>query len=730
MKRKLMFISVILCLINIETSAEKLLRYSQNSRGEDVVDFSITDYSIQETIINGELCSKVVIDNLPNSNEKGAPALPYKTMSIALEYDGDYKVEIDMLMAVEKSVGRIVPAKGKIYRKVNPESISYSFNNDIYNDNNFYPAKVVTIDDTYLIREQRGATIKINPIQYNPVTGTIKIVKKLQFRVIPIERITRKASFEEESDIYNKLLSNHFVNYSKSSRYTAVDEGDKMIIITASKYKSAAEKLAFWKNRSGIKTDIYEYPADFNGEGDQAVKALIQEKYDSDKISYILIIGDYADVPSPSYTQQEYSLTTGADPTYTYLSGNDKKPDAFIGRFSVETEEQAMTVVNKNLNYECNPTEMGTNDTEWFTSCMGIASNEGSPTDKEWLNGFKDTLFNYNYKTYDSAYDPGASASEMSNAINNGKGWINYMGHGDFELWATGEFESSHVKALNNTGKLPIIISVACVNGEFKDRTCFAEEWQRLGSENESKGSIVFLGASVYQDWTSPQTSNQEMMHLLKKETYTTIGAVINNGQLKMLEQDNNQETFETWHIFGDPSLKMITDVPSELSVSHNESIGLGQQNYDVSVSGANDAKVCLYSKKQGIHVVRKGNRVSVPVNVTTNDTVFITVTARNKVPYQGFVIPGSTPISINNTNANMSVKMKIQKNQLNIFTTNNSISTVSIFNIAGKLINEYKISGVNKWHNLKMSKAAGMHVVSIKNENKTIMNKIINFTK
>lgn len=712
------------------TFASNNVNYSFNQNSEGVINFSLSEYFINSIDVNGEHCEIIKVGDLPLLEIKGVPALPYKTFSIALDYSGDYKIEIDMELAVEKNIGKIAPSKGRIYRKIDPSTVKYTFNSDIYRKNSFYPAKAVEIKDTYMLREQRGATLQINPIQYNPVKGTVKIIKKLQFRVLPLNLNSPRTEVKKSSAIYNKVMSNHFINFRNENRYTPVEENDKMIIITASKYKEAAEKLAFWKNRSGIKTEVYEYPTDFNGTGDQAVKALIQEKYDNDRIAFILIIGDYGDVPSPSYTQQEYSLTTGADPIYTYLSGNDKKPDAFIGRFSVETEEQAMTVVNKNLNYECNPKNMGTEDTDWFTSCMGIASSEGTPTDKQWLNGFKDTLFSYNYNTYDSAYDPSATSTMITNAVNKGKGWINYMGHGDFELWLTGNFENSHVNALTNVGKLPIIISVACVNGEFKDRTCFAEAWQRLGSPTESKGSIIFLGASVYQDWTSPQTSNQEMMHLLKKETYSTIGAVINNGQLKMLEQDNNQETFETWHIFGDPSLKMITDEPTEISVNHKKSVTLGNQNIEVSVLGTDDANICLYSPKQNIQVVQRGTRKSIPVDVVSNDTIYVTVTARNRVPYQGYILPGSTPITSAKKLLNSSMKMNHNKKILNVLTVDNKKSTVSIFNISGRLIKEYTVTGVNKWHGLALPKNSGMFIVSIKSGGKSIINQIINTTK
>lgn len=724
---KFLIFSFVLAIV---AGANELVKYSLNNN-EDVYESSFKEFSCTDISVNGEILKRINLNDLPLSNIKGEPALPIKTLSIAITKNDDYHIEIMDVKAKELFVGNVLSSKGKIYRNEDPRDVPYTFG-PIYSLNDFYPSKMVEIVETYMIRDQRGATIRINPIQYNPKTGIVKYIEKIKFKVISEGSGGERISMKEKSDAYTKVFRNHFLNYPKKNRYTPVSEGDKMIIITTSKYKGEVEKLALWKNKSGIKTDIYEYPTDFSGEGSVNVKKLIQEKYDAERFAYILIVGDFSDVPSPEFTQG--SLVTGSDPTYTFLSGDDKKPDAFIGRFSVETLEEAKTVITKNLNYECKPRNMGTDDTNWFTSFLGISSDDGfeisGVVDTVWMNSFNDTLLSYTYKTYDKVYDPGATASMVTDAVNKGKSWINYMGHGLEELWGTSSFNNSDVNNLNNSGKLPIIISVACVNGEFKNNTCFAEAWQRCGTPTDSKGSIVFVGSSIFQDWIPPQHSNREMLHLLKKEDYLSIGAIVNNGQLKMLEVTNSQETFDTWHIFGDPSLQVITDVPSELTVAHNNNIELGQQDISIKVSGTNEGKVCLYSKKQNIQIVKNiASEVSIPVNVTTNDTIYVTVTARNRIPYQGIIIPNGETAIKGQTSINYKpVKMKIHDNKISLLINNEGKSNIKIFNLSGKKIYQSVINGKGKWHSINLPQVKGVYFLSVKNGNKTLMNKKLMF--
>jgi len=63
-----------------------------------------------------------------------------------------------------------------------------------------------------------------------------------------------------------------------------------------------------------------------------------------------------------------------------------------------------------------------------------------------------------------------ASYSMVSNALNEGRGIINYCGHGSNYSWVSTGYNITHINALTNDYKLPFIQSIACVNGNFIGR--------------------------------------------------------------------------------------------------------------------------------------------------------------------------------------------------------------------------------------------------------------------
>lgn len=89
-----------------------------------------------------------------------------------------------------------------------------------------------------------------------------------------------------------------------------------------------------WKNRKGIKTDLYIYPTD-TGSSTDDIKSFIQNIYDSEEsLAYILLVGDSEDVP-PGRGNIADAPGEASDPVYTLLAGEDEYADAMIGRFSV-----------------------------------------------------------------------------------------------------------------------------------------------------------------------------------------------------------------------------------------------------------------------------------------------------------------------------------------------------------------------------------------------------------
>ena len=99
---------------------------------------------------------------------------------------------------------------------------------------------------------------------------------------------------------------------------------------------------------------------------------------------------------------------------------------------------------------------------------------------------------------------PHATKIMITNALNDGRSVLNYIGHGSGTSWGTTGYDVSDIYALNNGYKNPFIIDVACLNGDFTLSECMEEAWIRAGDTANPKGAIGVYGSSTNASWVPP----------------------------------------------------------------------------------------------------------------------------------------------------------------------------------------------------------------------------------
>lgn len=619
-----------------------------------IIRLTTNAYRFEEVITPNGIEQIPILNGHNNILHEGFPSLPIITKGIYIPNNDSVSYEIMYSDFELLSDIKIAPSKGSIYRNVNPKNVPYKYGR-AYSTNDFLPKNISYMDAPYIIHNAKGSNIIFHPFIYNAVSKELKIYKEIIVKIKFNNQIDNNKSNnnktlknEEFETIFNRL----FVNYSDNSKYTPINEGNpgKMLIIANDKYASTLTNFIKWKREKGIETELVLTSTISTSINATKIKTYIQNYYDNNNLTYVLLVGDAADVPSMQINSSEGLCES--DNYYTYLSGNDKYADIFIGRFSGNNISEIQTQIDRTLHYEKNLNE---NDT-WLSNAFGSASSEGSgsghdggESDLTHINNIKTDLQNYGY-TVTHVNEVGGTNAQISSTFNNGVGIANYIGHGDYNMWVNTAYTNSNVSALTNENKLPFIWSVACLNGDFKNNTtCFAEAWLRSTKNGNPTGAIAFLGSTINQSWTEPMTANDEMVDILV-DSYSsnikrTFGGLSFNGMFLMIQEGGlGQEMADTWTIFGDPSLMVRTKTPSEMIISHNPSFSLDEINFEV-LCNTDGALVCLTKEIDGSKEIISYDYVSsgiATLNLSPNiipQTLTLTITAFNKITYQSDVL-------------------------------------------------------------------------------------------
>lgn len=546
---------------SVDTSKDVNVTVLESDLNRTIVKFDINNFEKSTVNIDGKDYYNIKCDDTTLVLNEGAPELPQINKNIIIPNGA--KVKVNVIASEYEDIKHfpVAPSKGSITRDKDPKDVPYTFGK-AYKNGHMYPSELVTLSEPFIMRELRGTTIKLNAFQYKPSNQTLRVYKSVTVEVVAegiseINSITTTKSSAITKD-FEPAYANTFINYENTqSQIKSImnnpSETGSMLIICYDSYASAMDSFITWKNSKGINTTLVNRSTVSSSNNPTEIKSYIQNYYDQNPdLTYVLLVGDYAQVSSPTYSDGV------SDPEYTKVAGSDNYPDIYVGRFSAQSIADVQTQVERTLDFEQN----GHNTASWFKKAIGIASDEGSgETDIDHMNIIKNNLLNDDYTLVDSVYDPGASASTITNSLNSGRGLINYVGHGAETYWVTSGFSNTNIQNLQNADNLPFIISVSCVSGKFQSGTCFAEAWLRSeDSSGNPVGAIGALMSTVNQPWVPPMVGQDGIMDLLVNDQRISLGGLCYSGQTSMIDNGGSDYilTFHTWTLFGDPSIQIL----------------------------------------------------------------------------------------------------------------------------------------------------------------------------
>lgn len=531
----------------------------------------VNDWKREPVAIDGEAYAWVRIPGEPVSFERGAPALPYVSRSVVIPDDAAMAVMV-LSSRYEDVPLRVAPSKGLLPRNVDPAQVPFTWG-EAYQVDAFLPAEIADLGRPYILRDHRGIVVRFHPFQYNAAAGTLRIHREIVAEVVAVgpgieNVLQRRDASRPRVAAFEDLYRSHFLNAPEAGGgspllYSPLDEQGSMLVIAHDPWIPSLDAFVAHKASRGLTVDVVGVST--IGNDAASIKSYIQNVYDTSDLAFVLLVGDAAQVATPI---RPVSFEQGAaDPLYSKLAGSDDYPDVMVGRFSASTAAHVDTQAQRTITYESTPAW----GQGWFWRGVGIASAEGlgagdeGQSDRQHQDEIRGWLLGAGYTSVDQIYDPGATDTMVSNALNAGRGIVNYTGHGSATSWGTTGFNNADVDALVNDNMLPFIVAVACNNGEFHHYdACFAEAWLRATNEatGAPTGAVAMYASSVSQSWAPPMEGQDEFNLKLTDPArpYGSFGALAFAGSCSMMDKygGGGVEMFDTWNVFGDPSVIVV----------------------------------------------------------------------------------------------------------------------------------------------------------------------------
>ncbi len=576
------------------------LRVLESSPERVLVEVTVAGVERATHTIGGQVQSAYAVPGATAWMVAGEPQLPLLRQSIYLPDLGAYEARVVDSEFITLWTEPILPSKGHLPRNVDPASVPLTWS-AAYQRDELFPATSAELHEPYIVRDFRGAVLEVRPFRYNAVRGALEVTSRMTIELVPtgaaganeIARTVEPTAVDAE---FYGIYRTHFENWP-SERYTPIAEPGRMLIVSHASLMSAAQTLRTWKQEKGYKVELVDMAE--IGVTDDQLKLHIQNMYDSPAgLTYVLLVGDAQEVPYPLGPTQN----APSDPMYSLTAGTDSYPDLFVSRISAQTLAHADNQVAKFVRYEKAP-DASAPASNWYPKGLGIGSADGSwsgYTDCERLEFIEDYLLGFTYTSHQKICDPGATASSVTTAVNDGRSVINYIGHASGTSWTTTSFNISNIHALSNGHKQPFIIDVSCSNGAFNMNESFAEAWLRTGSVATPRGAIGMYSSSLVCSWIPPTQMQLEAMRVLVEGETSTMGGICFAGIMEALDLNPGYDglaLFEEYNVFGDCSLQLRTAVPTVLpTLVHEAEIASGSTSFEVTVPGVTGALCALFA--------------------------------------------------------------------------------------------------------------------------------------
>jgi len=556
--------------------------------------FTQPDVKMEQVELNNHVWTLVTIDGETRLWQNGKPALPLISRAVRLPNTGNVKLIVTPGEYTEYQNVDVLPQQPTDLIKSGDgyQPVSYAYDGTIYKTNSFYPSDIAVLTSPEIIRDARIALLGVHPVQYNPVTRTLRVYQSIQVELQPIGGLganelydTRSHAVPSFAGIYSDIIGADDL-FDDARRAPP----GQTLFITRAGVDTTLQHFIDWKTQSGHPSRLYVTTATSTA----PIQTYIDSAYSTwnPPLEMVVLVGGGGTTNSqyqmPSYPAVSYQYT---DHDYGRMTSS-LNASVWVGRILCDNITELQTQINKSMNYERTPYMGPTgSDTAWFNTGWGYASISSSyyiisnpPCIQFCLSMMRQRgIMNTLYDTHDGH----VSSATINSRITPGLIFWAHRASWEFEI------AQSDVQGINNINKPFVGFNISCATGNWypSDSYGMPTVLTKMGTPSQPKGALTSV--STQGIGTNPAHNNvmaAGSLYGFGVNNARQPGPMYFEGKFQLwrnyrIGDSSNAANFVHWNNpMGDISVNVWTGVPRTVTASIPQSIGIGQNRLELQV--------------------------------------------------------------------------------------------------------------------------------------------------
>ncbi len=186
-----------------------------------VLEYSPVSPTFATLSVDSQTYVSLHIDDCGNLNGEGKPIAPVKALLVGVPPEAHVTARVVDIQYTELEGYHLVPApKARTDEKGNVIEKTYRKDPEVYSRDNYFPPLSAEVSPPSWLRHQRIVSVSLFPVQWNPVSGRLRICKKMVVEIdFEYDAKLAKQGLMVSDPVFETFYASNLLNYEAARKW-------------------------------------------------------------------------------------------------------------------------------------------------------------------------------------------------------------------------------------------------------------------------------------------------------------------------------------------------------------------------------------------------------------------------------------------------------------------------------------------------------------------------------